>query len=56
MKMSLLGNQFLVANDNTEYEDASHWSVKDVVEFFTDNGFPEQAKVFDEQVSLSEKF
>ncbi|XP_052777515.1 histone acetyltransferase KAT6B-like [Mya arenaria] len=49
MKMSLLGNQFPVSHDNTEYEDASNWSVNEVVQFFRDNGFPDHAYVFEKQ-------
>lgn len=52
MKMSLLGQSVAITEDHTTYTDASNWSVDDVVDFFTNNGFKEQSKVFKEQVYI----
>ena len=35
-----------------EVPDASEWTIEDVVKFFWDMGFPDQADVFREQVRI----
>ena len=43
----------LAMTTKTEYPDASDWTIEDVVRFFEDIGFKEQAGVFKDQVSLA---
>ena len=52
MKMAQQTERLTMTQDDTEYEDATHWNIDTVIEFFSKNGHSDHAHVFKDQVEL----